>query len=144
MAARIGLKCAEKLKMYHKQNAWDIGALSMSPPGSDSVSPSDHPTLAHTSVTLVHSDILGDDPCSLLLRICEAAKTDPKRVLFVWGPPPCTTRAVLMPPISVETTLITSVTPPIQRDILNYVSGSRVAGPGRPALNPAHMARPGP
>ena len=36
-----------------------------------------------TSITLVHSDILDNDPCSLLLRICTAANIDPKRVLFV-------------------------------------------------------------
>ena len=80
------LKCAEKLQAYHKQNAWDIGALSADPQALiEGKSPEP------TSVTLVHSDILDNDPCSLLLRICAAANVNPKRVLFVWGSPPCTT-----------------------------------------------------
>ena len=74
------LKCAEKLQAYHKQNAWDIGALSADPQTLKDTEPAEP-----TSVTLVHSDILDNDPCSLLLRICDAAKIDPKRVLFVWG-----------------------------------------------------------
>ena len=80
------LKCAEKLQMHHKQNAWDIGALSLTEQNSHSATLSEP-----TSVTLIHSDILDNDPCSLRLRICKAAKMDPKRVLFVWGSPPCTT-----------------------------------------------------
>ena len=80
------LKCAEKLQMYHKQNAWDIGALSMTEQNDHQATPSEP-----TSVTLMRSDILDNDPCSLLLHICKAAKIDPKRVLFVWGSPPCTT-----------------------------------------------------
>ena len=63
-------------------------SISIADPNSRSNTP-----LEPTSVTLVHSDILDNDPCSLLLRICnyKAAKIDPKRVLFVWGSPPCTT-----------------------------------------------------
>ena len=81
------LKCAEKLQAYHKQNAWDIGALSVDPQALNDKEPAEP-----TSVTLIHSDILDiNDPCSLLLRICAAANIDPKRVLFVWESPPCTT-----------------------------------------------------
>ena len=80
------LKCAEKLQPCHKQNAWDIGALSADPHALVE-GKSQEPT----SVTLVHSDILDNDQCSLVLRICAAANIDSKRVLFVWGSPPCTT-----------------------------------------------------
>ena len=79
------LACAEKLQTYHKEEAWEMGALLRHAP------PADQPPQEPVSSTRVHSDILDNDPSTLLLRICHAAGVNPKRVLFVWGSPPCTT-----------------------------------------------------